>query len=901
MRIFRTRSISWLLILSLCVSLWNPIGERVAFAQRYEDESILMGSEMMNVGVGEESTEDSTEESPESSVETPEGGEEESGSYTIVLLNEEKELEQLPDLKPLQEFQLIPRLKTKDGSYVDEADFIYDSSDDGIVTVSETGLLTVQNVKETATVDIIITWINPNDENDIVKQVFSVKVTVIPAEEIQLEKDKKTLIVKETYTLLPTVLPEGAPKEVSYSSSDEGCVAVSEDGVVTALKEGSATITVTAKSDVSITTTIEITVIDIPVALELNPAAHSMKATDTFQMQAKLVYSSGKKEDVDATQLTYLSQNTTIVTVNESGLITALEQTTYPQVTQIVVTYEFLVEVDGVSEKKVIQESCQVTVTAIPVESIILENDITSLTMKIGDQYRLTPKIFPVNATNQKVTYTSSNTDVAKVGGKGLITAKSIGEATITVSSQDNPEIKVTFNVKVYQTQFNVAELGANGTDTKSDADAINKILKYASHKLLKDEMITVVVPNGTYYIDKVLTIYSNTNLCLDKNAVIKRTEAAGGSAMLRSKITDTIGGYDQCKNITVIGGTWDGNANGTKDSNCIYIGHAQNVIISDTTIKNNSGAHLLELTGVKNALIENVELYGYTICKEKGYTADQAEKEAIQIDYCSSASSATMKPHDLTPCENITIRNCKISDYMTGIGCHGSLPNVLLKNIRIENNKFNNITNACISMYNFRDVNVSGNTASGFTTFLYASSSTGSITGNTMKNKSFKKLTSSALQAANGITVSNSSNFKIEKNTIQKATSNGICVWNGSTATIKNNTIKGNGLYGIRTQGSAIKLSKNTLKNNKKGVYDTYKDANVKSSDDIRAYYIDIKSQYKYTGKSIKPKVKIKGLKKKYYSVSYKSNKRVGTATVTIKGKGKVKNTLKKKFKIVR
>lgn len=897
----KVRSISCILILSLLISLWNPVGINMTFASCYDNESMMMGAKITDVGDGNGIPEGSTEQPSEDSEMVPGTGEEEQTSYTIVLVHGENEFKELPILKPLQEYQLNPRLKKADGTYVEEAGFLYASSDETVVKVSETGLLAVQNVKKTTTVDITVTWVNPNDEKDIVKQVFPLEIEVIPAESIRLETDKKTLAVKENYQLNPTVLPAGTTQEVSYVSDNTECVQVSESGLVTALKEGLATITITAKSDESVKTKIEITVVDIPVALELNPAAHSMKATDTLQMQVKLVYSSGKTEDIDLTKLTYLSENTTIVTVDEKGLITALELSSYPQVTRVVVTYEVSYNIDGITEKKLLQEFCQVTVTAIPVESIVLENDITSLTMKIGDEYRLTPNVFPVNATNKKVTYTSSDTDVAKVGGKGLITAKGIGKATITVSSKDNPEINTTFEVTVYQTHFNVAELGANGTDTKSDADVINRILKYASSDLLKDQTITVVVPDGTYYINKILTIYSNTNLCLDKNAVIKRSEDAGGYAMLRSKITDSIGGYDQCKNITIIGGTWDGNANGTKDANCIYIGHAQNVIISDTAIINNSGAHLLELAGVKNAIVENVELHGYTICKEKGYEAEQAVKEAIQLDYCSSASTPAMVPHDLTPCENITIRNCKIWDYMSGIGCHGGLPNIVLKNIRIENNKFTDITNACVSMYNFKDVNVSNNEANGFTTFLYASSSDGMITDNVMKNKSFEKMAESELQPANGITVSNSSNFTIQKNKIEKAKSNGICVWNGTVATITDNSIKANGLFGIRTQGSTIKLSKNTLKKNKKGVYDTYKDATVKSSDDIRAYYIDIKSKYKYKGKSVKPKIKIKGLKKKYYSVSYKKNKKVGTATVIIKGKGKVKNTIKKKFKIVR
>lgn len=53
-------------------------------------------------------------------------------------------------------------------------------------------------------------------------------------------------------------------------------------------------------------------------------------------------------------------------------------------------------------------------------------------------------------------------------------------------------------------------------------------------------------------------------------------------------------------------------------------------------------------------------------------------------------------------------------------------------------------------------------------------------------------------------------------------------------------------------------------------------------------------KTSYTYTGKAIKPAVTVyKGttkLNKKYYSVTYKANKKVGTATVVVKGKGKYK-----------
>ena len=63
---------------------------------------------------------------------------------------------------------------------------------------------------------------------------------------------------------------------------------------------------------------------------------------------------------------------------------------------------------------------------------------------------------------------------------------------------------------------------------------------------------------------------------------------------------------------------------------------------------------------------------------------------------------------------------------------------------------------------------------------------------------------------------------------------------------------------------------------------------------------------KYPYIGKKIKPAVTVKYGQKKLvkgrdYSVRYRNNKRIGTARVIVKGKGKYKGTVIKKFRIVK
>lgn len=919
MRLLRTRVISFILVLSLCISMWSPVGATVVVAEgnATTDSS---GTDTGNTDSGDSTDTGNTGDSGT----TGDSSETESSEeYAIVLLDEnDKEVTSLGSLNANATLEVFPKVKiiskTSEDSeitdnvesvYLANATFTYESSDEKVATVSmenDTLRITAKEVSTEQSANITVSWVSEQDEKVTATATYEVVVKAVEVSEVTLSRTTKEIVLNKTYDLSSDVqvLPETALQDVVYSSGNESIATVDEAGLVTAKGLGSTTITVESKADTTKKAMIEIKVIDVPVSLELNKTAHSMKATDTFQLEAVLVYESGAKKAVDPSLLTYWSGDETIITVDEKGVVTGLIQETYPVVAAVQASYKVEYEVDGKKETDIISASCQITITKIPVEGVVIENQVESVTLKINEQYTLKSHVLPTNATNQTVSYKSSDKDVAKVSSSGVITATGIGEATITAYTKEDSSVKDTFKVKVFQTTFNVKELGVDGTDTKNDASDLNDILLYAT-KI--DEPITVVIPDGTYYLNTNLKIFTETNLVLEDNAVIKRMQSAGDKHMLvnrrDSEATETEGekGYTQCRDIVITGGTWDGNATGENSANCMYFGHAKNITITDTTIKNNSGAHLIELAGVKNVLVENVELYGYTMCKEKGYTAAQADKEAIQIDYCSSVSAPAMKPYDGTACDTVTIRNCNIHDYMAGVGTHTE-GGKASTNVRIENNTFTNITNACVNLRNFENVNILNNTAKNCTTFVYASNSQGTIKNNKANiGTSYKPKTSSGLRAKNGITISNGSSFTIEKNTFEKAKSNGICIWNGSTATIKNNKLKNNKLYGIRTQGSTVTLKKNSFSKNKKGVYDTYKDAKIKSSDDIRAYYIDIKKSYKYKGKAVKPKIKIKNLNKKYYKVSYKNNKKPGTATVIIKGKGKVKQTLKIKYKIKR
>ena len=81
------------------------------------------------------------------------------------------------------------------------------------------------------------------------------------------------------------------------------------------------------------------------------------------------------------------------------------------------------------------------------VTSVVLNQ--TELTMKPDDTIQLTATVYPANAANKKLIWTSSNDEVAMVTDEGFVLAMAEGEADITATSAENSSIKAVCHIKV--------------------------------------------------------------------------------------------------------------------------------------------------------------------------------------------------------------------------------------------------------------------------------------------------------------------------------------------------------------------------------------------------------------------------------------------------------------------
>ena len=276
------------------------------------------------------------------------------------------------------------------------------------------------------------------------------KVTVeqgvkIGVTSVTLDKTDLALDVNDTEKLTATVNPNDATnKTVTWKSDKPEIVEVDSNGNVTAKAAGTATITATVDGkSVSCKVTVNGQT-TVPVAsVELNQTTLELIAGKEATLTATV-----KPDNATNRTVAWESNATNVATVDNSGKVTAVSEGTAT-----------------ITAKAGEQTAtCTVTVTKadVAVESVTLNP--TTLTLEKGSTGTLTATVAPQNATNNTVTWSSSNPEVATVAN-GTVTAVSAGTATITVTTADGNH-KATCTVTVTPKTVSVSGIQVQGTAT---------------------------------------------------------------------------------------------------------------------------------------------------------------------------------------------------------------------------------------------------------------------------------------------------------------------------------------------------------------------------------------------------------------------------------------------------
>lgn len=150
-------------------------------------------------------------------------------------------------------------------------------------------------------------------------------------------------------------------------------------------------------------------------------------------------------DDIEGHSFEFASSNSNIFTVTDEGVITAKN------------TGEASLRISSTSNSDlwaivIVNVSSKV----FPVESIQIDENYQDFHIAPGESLNLTPfiTISPSNATDKELVYTSSNTDVASITRRGVLTTQAPGDITLTIASDDGTNITKTINVKVRNTSY---------------------------------------------------------------------------------------------------------------------------------------------------------------------------------------------------------------------------------------------------------------------------------------------------------------------------------------------------------------------------------------------------------------------------------------------------------------
>ncbi|MCR5397661.1 MAG: Ig-like domain-containing protein [Lachnospiraceae bacterium] len=245
---------------------------------------------------------------------------------------------------------------------------------------------------------------------------------------IKLNKTSLILAKGKSATLTATLTPSSAKDTITWESDDSKIASVSSSGEITAKKGGTTTITATTASGKK--ATCKVTVASI--TLNASSTKLQVKKTTSSVKISEMTYAKDKISSVKSNNTSVLKVSSVNKSKN-SFKLTAQNKTGKATVT--------------IKMKSGASASCRVTVQKGEVTTKKLTLSDSKLTIQTKKTATLTATRNPVTAT-EKITWTSSDTNVATVNKNGKISAKRAGTATITAITSNGKKAKCKVTVK---------------------------------------------------------------------------------------------------------------------------------------------------------------------------------------------------------------------------------------------------------------------------------------------------------------------------------------------------------------------------------------------------------------------------------------------------------------------
>jgi len=186
----------------------------------------------------------------------------------------------------------------------------------------------------------------------------------------------------------------------------------------------------------------------------------------------------------------------------------------------------------------------------ISVSSVSLNK--SAITLGIDGTEQLTETVLPTNAPNQTVTWNSSNSNIATVNSNGLVTAISLGTATITVTTQDGNKTAQCV-VAVSSSVISVASISLNKNSTTLSVSASEQLTATISPSNATNKTVTWSSSNSG-----IVSVNSNGLITAQSAGTATITVTTqDGNRTAQCVVTVSGGGSSGGDGVTINGITW--------------------------------------------------------------------------------------------------------------------------------------------------------------------------------------------------------------------------------------------------------------------------------------------------------------------------------------------------------
>ena len=363
----------------------------------------------------------------------------------------------------IKSVQIKPTIEPSTANY--NTEITWTSSNENIAEVDSNGYVTG---KSTGIVTITATTKNNKSAT------YTVEIRATPtAIELDKENLQIDLSTNKTYKFKAVIYPETADtdKGLTWKTSDESRVTVSQEGVVTGIRNGHSIITVQTGNNKKYSC--YVTVVTSPTSISLNKTNTmiDLSSSNTTDQLVTTIYPDPNNKEIGAnidTDVVYTVDKPEIAKVGRTdGKIEAVSNGT------AVITAE-------TGNKKT--ATCTVTVVTSPTSISLNKREIILDTN--GKNYSTSTKLsaiyYPSTTNyNMGLNWKSNNSNIARVDGNGNVTAVGNGTTTITATTTNGKSASCTVHVKT-----SINRLTLNQTSiTKREYNLVNQTIQLTATK----------------------------------------------------------------------------------------------------------------------------------------------------------------------------------------------------------------------------------------------------------------------------------------------------------------------------------------------------------------------------------------------------------------------------------